>query len=146
MATEFADVVNAIDDPLAIIFIRELPSGRYVYVNDNYGVMLPFTREQVLGKTNRELYGAEVAQSWELTDMLTTASQTFTVTPENLFDKKTKKWRKFVSTKTLISDDAGQQFLAGISVEVKDKLAAEYETRLAFMRARFLELLQHRND
>jgi len=137
----FEDVVTELDDPTAIVYIRD-DQGRYVYVNDNFGDMLPFTREQVLGKTNRELFGEEAAQSWEATDSLTTASGSHTVTEESLFDKRTKKWRKFISTKSILVDDDGVRYLAGISVEIKDRRALEYERRLANLRARLLRVIQ----
>lgn len=131
---------DIMDDPNAIIYIHD-KEGRYVYVNDNYAQLLPFSRDQVLGKTNAELYGEKAARNWDMTDALTLASNSYTIIEENLFDKRIKKWRKFLSTKALITDDEGKQYLAGISVEVRDTNSLEYERRLAQFRARFLEAL-----
>lgn len=127
------------DDPDAIIYIRDL-QGRYVWVNDAYTRLLPRTREQVIGRTNREVYGEEAA-AWEVADGLTMASDKFTVTEETHYDPRAKKYHRFVSTKTMI-DIEGAPYLAGISIEVKDNRAAHLEHELAEVRARLLDAIR----
>lgn len=127
------------DDPDAIIYIRDR-LGRYVWVNDAYTRLLPQSREQVIGHTNRELFGEEAA-TWEVADALTVASDRFTVTEETLFDLRAKKHRRFVSTKTMV-DIEGQSYLAGISIEVKDDRAAGLERSLSLLRAQLLDAIR----
>jgi PAS domain S-box-containing protein len=127
------------DDPDAIIYIRDL-QGRYVWVNDAYERLLPQTREQVIGRTNREVFGDEAA-NWEAADGLTVATDRFTVTEETQFDPQAKKHRRFVSTKTMIKI-RGVSYLAGISIEVKDDRAASLERSLALIRAQLLDAIR----
>jgi PAS domain-containing protein len=131
-----ARLAETLNDPGAIVYVRDL-DGRYVWVSDSYGTMLPFTREQVIGKTNRELYG-EAARNWEVADSFTQATSDFMTTAEDLYDARTKRWRKFVSTKLMLAFD-GAFYLVGISVEVKDAQGLAYEQRLGRLRAELIE-------
>lgn len=135
-----AEVINDYD---AIIYIRD-HLGRYVWVSDSYGRELPFTREQVLGKTNRDLFG-DAARNWEVADGFARATQDFMTTAEDMWDMRTRRWRKFVSTK-LIVRIYGVPYLVGISVEVKDAAAQRYEQRLGEVRARLIEQMGHPDD
>lgn len=136
---ELADLQAAVDDPDAVIYVRDA-AGRYVWVNDNYARLLPFTREQIMGKTNQQLYGAEAAANWESGDALTTASKDFVVTTERLFDTRTRRHRKFVSTKVYITL-GGQPHLAGISVEISRGRSTNLELALGKLRARFIAVM-----
>lgn len=138
-ALRLEDLQTIADDPDAIVYVRD-EQGRYVFVNDNYGRLLPFTREQVLGKTNRELHG-DAALNWESADSLTTATRGFVVTTEQMFDKKRRRWRKFVSTKVHITL-GGQPHLAAISIEIDGKRDAELEIELGKLRAKFIEAME----
>jgi PAS domain S-box-containing protein len=131
-------LTQIINDPAAIIYVRDA-DGRYVWVSDSYGEQLPHTREQVMGKTNRDLFG-DAARNWEAADSLTRASTDFTTTAEDMFDPRPgwKRWRKFVSTK-LMARVAGVPYLVGISVEVRDAEAQRYERRLGELRAQLIE-------
>lgn len=136
LAQHMRRLADLINDPEAIIYVRDR-DGRYVWVSDSYGEQLPFTREQVIGKTNRELHG-DAAQNWEVADAFARVTNDFITTAEGMFDRRTRRWRKFVSTK-LVVKIAGVPLLVGISVEVKDANAAAYEQKLGQLRARLIE-------
>lgn len=125
-----------INDPKAIIYVRDR-HGRYVWVSDSYGQQLPFTRSQVIGKTNRELFG-EAAGTWEVADGFTRATRDFMTTTESLHDPRTRRWRSFISTK-LIATFAGAAYLVGISVELTDASTEAYERHLGELRAALLQ-------
>jgi len=129
---------GVINDPAAIIYVRDL-DGRYLWVSDSYGELLPFTREQVLGKTNRDLHG-DAAKNWEVADSLTRLNRDFMVTCEDMWDPRPgwRRWRKFVSTKLMVTIEA-VPYLVGISVEVADAHAERYEQHLGRLRARIIE-------
>lgn len=136
VAEQMARLATVLNDPAAIIYVRD-PQGRYVWVSDSYGEQLPHTREQVLGKTNRDLFG-EAARNWEVADALSQITNDFVTTAEDLYDTKRKRWRKFVSTKLAVKIQ-GVPHLVGISVEVKDAQAQTYEQRLGQLRARLID-------
>jgi PAS domain-containing protein len=130
------DVIN---DPAAIVYVRDT-AGRYVWVSDSYAENLPFTREQVLGRTNRDLYGVDAARVWDVADALTRATTDFMVICEDMYDARpgSRHWRKFVSTKLMLTI-AGTPYLVGISVEIRDTAAQRYEQHLGQLRARLIE-------
>lgn len=129
---------EVINDPAAIIYVRDAV-GRYVWVSDSYGRHLPHTREQVIGKSNRDLYG-DAAKNWEIADALTRINRDFMVTCEDMYDARPgwRRWRKFVATKLMVTID-DVPYLVGISVEVRDVHAEKYEQRLGQLRARIIE-------
>ena len=137
---DFVHIERIVSDPKAIIYVRD-DSGRYVWVNDAYGKYLPHSREQVIGKTNRELHGEEASRTWEAADSLSMAADTFVVTPEQMFDERSRNWRKFVSTKIPIRA-GGQRYLVGVSIEILDDNVIEYERRLGQVRARLIEQMR----
>lgn len=131
-------LIKTLNDPMAIVYVRDT-EGRYVWVSDSYGELLPHTREQVLGRTNRELHG-DAALNWEVADAFARGTNDFITTAEDMYDSRPgyKRWRKFVSTK-LVANIGGVPYLCGISVEVRDSHAQLYEQRLGQLRARLIE-------
>lgn len=140
-AEQMSQLADLLNDAAAIIYVRDR-DGRYVWVSDSYGASLPFTREQVIGKTNRELHG-DGARNWEVADAFAGATEDFVTTVEDLHDVRRKKWRKFVSTKLVVKFE-GVPYLVGISVEVKGAQAAAYEQRLGALRARLIAQMMGR--
>lgn len=140
---DFEYIDRLVNDPKAIIYVRTV-DGKYVWVNDTYGEELPFTREEVIGKTNRELHG-DAARNWEVADSLAQITRDPMTTAEEMYDAKRKSWRKFVSTKMLVRLE-GVQYIVGISVEVKDANAVLYEQRLGQLRARLIERIKEPPD
>lgn len=134
-----AHLCEVINDRRAIIYIRD-DAGRYVWVSDTYAQQLHLPRERVIGKTNRELYGPVAAKTWEVADSFARLSTDFVCTAETLFDTQTKRWRKFISTKLMVTF-AGLPFLAGISVELLPPLSVAYEEQLGAIRAELIALL-----
>jgi PAS domain-containing protein len=137
IAEQMEHLAGLLNDPSAIIYVRDA-AGRYVWVSDSYGRELPHTREQVIGRTNRELFGVDASRNWEVADNFATATADFITTAEDLYDTRRRRWRKFVSTKLAVAF-RGERYLVGISVEVKDAHAAAYEHRLGELRARLIE-------
>ncbi len=138
LARHMETLSDLINDPAAIIYVRDR-AGRYVWVSDSYGEQLPFSREQVMGRTNRELHG-DAARNWEVADSFTRATNDFMTTCEDMYDERAgwRRWRKFVSTKLMVSIE-GVPYLVGISVEVRDAAAERYEQRLGSLRAELIE-------
>lgn len=138
-----ARMAELLNDPDAIVYVRDT-DGRYVWVSDSYSRLLPFTREQVIGKTNRELFG-DAARNWEVADVFARGTNDLLTTAEDMFDARSKRWRKFISAKLVIKV-RGVLFLCGISVEVKDTQAQAYERQLGQLRARLLEQVGSLDD
>ncbi len=138
VARSMENLTALLNDPAAVIYVRDA-DGRYVWVSDSYGQHLPYTREQVLGKTNRDLHG-DAARNWEVADSLTRLTSAFIITAEDMYDERAgwRRWRKFVSTKLMVRI-AGLPYLVGISVEVRDAHAQQYEQQLGRLRAQLIE-------
>lgn len=142
-AQQMASLAAQLNDPAAIIYIRDA-DGRYVWVSESYGRLLPFSRDQVIGRTNRELYG-EGARNWEVADSFASITSDFITTAEDLYDARSRRWRKFISTKLMVRFQE-TPFLVGISVEVHGPHAAAYEQRLGRLRARLIEEMGRVDD
>lgn len=143
LAQHMAQIAAVLNDPAAILYVRDR-QGRYVWVSDSYGEQLPFTREQVIGKTNRDLHG-DAARNWEVADEFTRITNDFVTTAEDMFDIKRKRWRKFISTKLMVKVQL-VPYLVGISVEVKSADAHAYEKRLGQLRAHLIEQMELPDD
>lgn len=139
---DFANLQRLVSDERANIYVRDA-EGRYVWVNANFIADLPVDPDQIIGRTNREIFGEQAARGWEIADGLATATNTFVITPEELYDRQRRKWRKFMSTKVIITV-AGERYLAGISIELLDDDAISYERKLAEFRARLIEQFGNR--
>lgn len=133
---DFSYLERIVADERAIIYVRDA-DGRYVWVNDRFDTDLPVTREAVMGKTNAEIFGAEAARAWDIADGLSRAVNSFVITPEDLYDQTSRRWRKFLSLKIPLRMQRGL-FLVGVSVELVDASAIEYEKKLAGFRARLI--------
>ncbi len=134
---DFDTLERIIADDRAIIFVRDL-DGRYVWVNDTFRREVPVDLTLLMGRTNRELFGEQAARNWETGDQMAVASRTFVITPEELYDKQRRRWRKFLSTKDTITIGA-DRYLVGVSIELLDADAERYERMLATFRARLIE-------
>lgn len=132
---DFSFLERMVDDERAILYARDI-NGYYVWVNDTYDRELPLGRDQVLGKTNRDLYGDQ-ARNWEVADGFAIAANDFLVTAEDFFDPSRKAWRKFVSTKLRIRY-RGIPYIIGVSIEITSPHAAAYESTLGTLRAHLI--------
>lgn len=134
---EFEFLERIVADDRAIIYVRDL-DGRYLWVNDVFRREVPVDMDNLMGRTNRELFGEDAARNWESGDAMAIAAATFVITPEELYDTQRRRWRKFLSTKDTINV-GDQRFLVGVSIELLDADAEQYERRLAEFRARLIE-------
>jgi PAS domain S-box-containing protein len=57
-----------LDNSPAIIFLKD-PEGRYLYVNPQFGKLTPLTPEQILGKTDAEIFPPEQAAAFRANDL-----------------------------------------------------------------------------
>ncbi len=134
---DFGFLGRIVNDERALIFVRD-EEGRYVWVNDAFLADLPVTADQLIGRTNREIFGVEASRGWETADALSMAANTFVITPEELYDQQRRKWRKFLSTKVAVTV-ARKRYLAGVSIALLDEKAIQYERKLAEFRAYLIE-------
>ncbi len=136
-APDFGFLSRIVNDDRAIIFVRDA-DGRYVWVNDAFLADLPVAADQLIGRTNREIFGVEASRGWESADALSMAANSFVITPEELYDRQRRKWRKFLSTKVAVTVGR-KRYLAGVSIELLDDSAIQYERKLAEFRAYLIE-------
>ncbi len=57
-----------LDNSPAIIFLKDT-EGRYLYVNPQFGKLTPLTPEQILGKTDAEIFTTEQAAAFRANDL-----------------------------------------------------------------------------
>lgn len=100
----------------ALIFLKDL-DGRYLSINRRALEPLGLTPDVFLGRTDREIFPAEVAEILESTDRSALETQRAVTTEENV--RRDGDVRTFLTTKFPISDPRGQQVaLGGIATDI----------------------------
>lgn len=121
-----------LDNTTAVIYVKDV-AERYEFVNRQYARLLARPREQVVGRTDHDLFAAPVADRLQENDRRVLQSC------ETLQFEETATFadgmRTYVSVKVPLYDDHGQvSSVASISTDITDRLRAretEQELRLA---------------
>lgn len=112
--------------------------GKYLYVNEAWLVVFELTREQVLGRSDLELFPELLAQGYMDNDRwVLTTGQSLEVDERTCVNGQE---RTYLSTKFPLIHD-GQVALGGISVDVSTREASR--AALAQSEARFRRLVEH---
>ena len=104
--------------------------GRYTYLNHEMEVLCNVTREQVLGKTDFEVFPREIAQQWRTNDLRAMATGELTVAEETIDSPRGE--RLVLSRKVpLISSSGEVEGICGISADITDLRRTELALREA---------------
>ena len=74
---------TVLENSAASIYAKR-KDGRYTYLNHEMEVLCNVTREQVLGKTDFEVFPREIAQQWRTNDLRSMATGELTVAEETI--------------------------------------------------------------
>jgi len=124
---EYLDkIINSIGDPL---FVKDR-QHRYILVNDSHCSFSGQGREEMIGKTSHDLFPKEQADVFWKKDEDVFHNGTENVNEEVVTDSLGRD-HTFVTRKALYRDNAGNQFLVGISRDITDRKLADQELRKA---------------
>jgi PAS domain-containing protein len=73
---------TVLENSAASIYAKR-KDGRYTYLNREMEALCNVTREQVLGKTDFEVFPREIAQQWRSNDLAAVTTGKLTVSEEN---------------------------------------------------------------
>jgi PAS domain S-box-containing protein len=116
-----------IDNTSAVIYMRDL-NGRYVLVNREYERLFEVKREELLGKTDHDVFPPEVADAFRANDQAAVA-RGFPVQMEEIAPGDDGP-HNYITVKFPLIDSAGRAYaVCGISTDITARTRAEAEVR-----------------
>jgi PAS domain S-box-containing protein len=113
------------DNSAAIIWAKDL-EGRYLLINGSFEKLFDLRREEIIGKTDYELFPAEQADIFRAVDQRVLAAGTAVQAEETAFHAD--KPITYLSVKCPLRDDRGEPYaLCGISTDITEHKRAEQE-------------------
>lgn len=117
-----------------LIFVKDARTFRYIRFNKATEAYLGRSREEILNKTDEELFGQREAARFSAHDREMLATGKTIDSYEDFLKFKERDRRLFLSKKIIIPDEAGNpRYILGIAEDVTDKRATELE-RLALIK------------
>jgi PAS domain S-box-containing protein len=116
---------NLIDNSDAIIFVKDL-EGHYVLVNKQFETLFHFDRQDVVGKTDYDVFPPEVAEELRANDRKIVEGKVPVLAEESaMFDDGP---RTYLSIKFPLFDSAGVLYaVGGISTNITNRKQIEFE-------------------
>jgi PAS domain S-box-containing protein len=104
--------------------------GRYTYLNHEMEVLCGVVREQVLGKTDLEVFPREIAQQWRTNDLNAMTQGKLSVSEETIDSPRGE--RLVLSKKVPLTSASGEvEGICGISTDITDLRRTELALREA---------------
>jgi PAS domain S-box-containing protein len=129
---------TVLENSAASIYAKR-KDGRYSYLNHEMEALCNVAREQVLGKTDFEVFPREIAQQWRTNDLKAMATGELTVAEETIDSPRGE--RLVLSKKVpLISAGGEVEGICGISTDITDLRRTELALREAITK------LEHERD
>ncbi|MEO8063250.1 MAG: ATP-binding protein [Pseudomonadota bacterium] len=126
-----------IDNTAAVIFAKDL-EGRYLLINRTFEQMWNRKREDVLGRTDVELFGAQAAEIYRANDRRAIAA------PAAIVEEETAALpdgpHTYLSLKSVLRDAAGNPYaMFGVATDISDRKHAAERQRAHLERLNLLD-------
>jgi PAS domain S-box-containing protein len=120
---------TVLENSAASIYAKR-KDGRYTYLNHEMEALCNVVREQVLGKTDFEVFPREIAQQWRTNDLKAMATGKLTVAEETIDSPRGE--RLVLSKKVPLISASGEVVgICGISTDITDLRRTELALREA---------------
>jgi PAS domain S-box-containing protein len=119
----------------AILFAKDVRSGKFQLVNQAAEAVFGFRQEEMLGKTDHDLFPKEQADFFRETDLKVIEAGGVTVIDEEQVTNGAGEVRWFRTKKIALHDDQGPRHLVAIAEDVTEAKAAREMLRQALERA-----------
>ena len=120
---------SVLENSAAVIYAKK-KDGRYTYINHEWEVVCNLSREQVIGRTDFELFPQEIAEQFRLNDLAVMAAGQLTESEERVNTPVGEQL--FLSRKVPLTSSIGEiEGLCGISANITDLRKSEYALREA---------------
>jgi len=133
MLQEHLQLLEAVLENSAAVIYAKRKDGRYTYINHEWEVVCGLGRDQVLGKTDFDLFPRETAEQFRSNDLAVMAAGKLTESEERV----ETPWGEqlFLSKKVpLISPNGKVEGICGISTNITDSRRTELALREAITR------------
>lgn len=120
-------LADIVDNSAALVYVKS-PDGRYVLINRHFERHFGMSREDVLGKTDFDLFSAALAATYTAHDrhVLATGQSIEIEEPADDADGNAR----YLSIKFPLFDESGRPYaLGGISTDISDRKRAEAAAR-----------------
>jgi PAS domain S-box-containing protein len=119
--------LETIIDNLPAVFFTKDPEGRYLMINHRYKEATGFGRESVIGRTDRDFFPADVADTLMRIDQNVIGGKE-PVSIEEQVPHPDGTQHVYLSTKVPLIDDRGQSAaLIGMATDITERKAAEQQ-------------------
>jgi PAS domain S-box-containing protein len=126
-----------------LAWIKDL-DGRYVFVNDSCVTAFGRSRDDIIGRTDTELFSPDVAELFQENDRLALAAATGIDTIEVLRHPDGDLRQSVVSKFPILDADGKPRLIGGIAIDITERARAESALQLADRRKdEFLATLSH---
>ena len=120
---------TVLENSAASIYAKR-KDGRYSYLNHEMEALCNVVREQVLGKTDFEVFPREIAQQWRTNDLKAMTTGELTVAEETINSPQGE--RLVLSKKVPLASATGEvEGICGISTDITDLRRTELALREA---------------
>jgi PAS domain S-box-containing protein len=117
---------SILDNSSAVIYIKD-PEGRFVLINRKFEELFHVTRQDVVGKTDRDLFPGYMADAFRANDRRVLkegrALEMEEVAPQD------DGQHTYISVKFPLQDDNGMTYVCGISTDISGRKRAEQELK-----------------
>ena len=116
---------SIVENVPSAIFVRDAATLQYVRLNRAFENLVGISREEMLGKSNHDVFSEQQAASFAAQDRTALDNQTLVDVPEESLQTATRGLRTLHTRKIPICDEAGvPQYLLGISDDITERKRA----------------------